>query len=128
MKPGLDNVAVVIPCLDEEAAIGPVVSGILAQGILNVIVVDNGSTDRTASVARAAGAQVVSEPRRGYGRACAAGVAAVTDPKTIICFMDGDGSDVPEFIAAALVSPIAEGRARISPWARGCGAVVSREA
>jgi glycosyltransferase involved in cell wall biosynthesis len=117
MKPGLDNVAVVIPCLDEEAAIGPVVSGILAQGILNVIVVDNGSTDRTASVARAAGAEVVSEPRRGYGRACAAGVAAVTDPKTIICFMDGDGSDVPEFLAA-LVSPIADGRADFTMGSR----------
>ena len=72
--PGGDTiVSVVIPCLNEEEPIAGVISEVLAQGADEVIVVDNGSTDRTAACARAAGARVVSEPRRGYGRACAAG-------------------------------------------------------
>jgi glycosyltransferase involved in cell wall biosynthesis len=108
--PVLAGVAVIIPCLDEEAAIGPLVRDVLAQGVGMVIVVDNGSVDRTAEVAREAGAQVVAEPRRGYGNACAAGVAAVANPATILCFMDGDGSDVPELLPA-LVEPILAGNA-----------------
>ena len=99
-------VSIVIPCLDEEEPIAGVVAEVLAQGADEVIVVDNGSTDRTAERARAAGARVVSEPRRGYGRACAAGVAAVRLDAEIVCFLDGDGSDVPAFIAA-VVEPIA---------------------
>ena len=70
-------VSVVIPCLNEEEPIAGVVTEVLAQGVDEVIVVDNGSTDATAARAAAAGARVVSEPRRGYGRACAAGFAAV---------------------------------------------------
>jgi glycosyltransferase involved in cell wall biosynthesis len=103
----LADVSLVIPCLNEEEPIAEVVREALAQGLGEVIVVDNGSTDRTAELAAAAGARVVSQPIRGYGRACAAGVAAAQGE--IICFMDGDGSDVPEFIAA-VVGPIAEGR------------------
>ncbi len=68
-------VSVVIPCLNEQEPIGGVVREVLAQGVDEVIVVDNGSTDRTAEEAAAAGARVVREPRRGYGRACAAGLA-----------------------------------------------------
>ena len=87
---------VVIPCLDEEAAIGPLVASLRA--VLDperdrVIVVDNGSRDRTADVARSAGAEVVSEPRRGYGRACMAGARAARDG--VIVFLDGDGADDP---------------------------------
>lgn len=104
---GEASVAVVLPCLDEEEAIADLVREILAQQVDRVIVVDNGSTDRTAERALAAGAQVVSEPERGYGRACAAGLAAVPPPIAIVCYMDGDGSDVPGFIAA-VVRPIAE--------------------
>ncbi|TBW33424.1 glycosyltransferase family 2 protein [Siculibacillus lacustris] len=107
---GDEIVRVVLPCLDEEAAIGPLVAEILAVGVDEVIVVDNGSTDRTAEVARAAGARVVSEPRRGYGRACAAGVAALPADTGIVCFLDGDGSDVPAFIPE-IVGAIARGRA-----------------
>lgn len=103
-------VAVVIPCLNEEAPIAGVVREVLAQGVGEVIVVDNGSTDRTAELAAAAGARVVSQPLRGYGRACAAGVAAIRPGTAIVCFMDGDGSDVPAFLPR-LVAPIAEGRA-----------------
>jgi glycosyltransferase involved in cell wall biosynthesis len=103
-------VGVVIPCLNEAEAIPVVVREVLAQGVDEVIVVDNGSTDATAERAREAGAKVVSEPRRGYGRACAAGVAAVRPDTDIVCFLDGDGSDVPSFFPA-VVGPIARGEA-----------------
>jgi hypothetical protein len=103
-------VSVVIPCLDEEEPIAGVVREVLAQGVHEVIVVDNGSRDATAARAREAGARVVPEPRRGYGRACAAGVAAVRADADIVCFLDGDGSDVPAFLGA-IVSPIARGEA-----------------
>ncbi|MBR0644666.1 glycosyltransferase family 2 protein [Plastoroseomonas hellenica] len=107
---GRATVAVVIPCLDEEAPIADVVREVLAEGTGEVIVVDNGSTDRTAAVAAAAGARVISQPLRGYGRACAAGVAAVAPGTDIVCFMDGDGSDVPGFLHA-VVGPVADGSA-----------------
>ena len=102
--------AVIIPCLDEEAPIFGVVRDVLAEGVGEVIVVDNGSTDRTAERAAAAGARVVREPRRGYGRACTAGLAAVPPGTEIVCVLDGDGSDVPAFIAD-VVAPVAGGRA-----------------
>ena len=107
---GDQSVAVVIPCLNESEPIAGVVRDVLAQGVDDVIVVDNGSTDDTARAAAAAGATVVSEPRAGYGRACAAGVAALPRGTDIVCFLDGDGSDVPRFLAA-VVGPIADGEA-----------------
>lgn len=103
-------VSVVIPCLNEEEPIADVVREVLAQGVDEVIVVDNGSTDRTAARAVAAGAHVIAEPVRGYGRACAAGVAALSARTDIICFLDGDGSDVPAFMTD-VVGPIADNRA-----------------
>ncbi len=112
MTPLAAPVTVIIPCLNEEEPIGDVVREILAHGVAlgvgEVIIVDNGSTDRTAEVATAAGARVVAQPRRGYGRACAAGVAAAHTE--ILCFMDGDGSDVPSFIPA-VAGPVIEGHA-----------------
>jgi glycosyltransferase involved in cell wall biosynthesis len=103
-------VSVIIPCLNEEAPIADVVREVLAQKVDEVVVVDNGSTDRTAACATAAGARVVHEPKRGYGRACAAGLKAVRADADIVCFLDGDGSDVPEFLPA-VVRPIAQGEA-----------------
>lgn len=103
---GTKIVSVVIPCLNEEEPIAGVVLEVLAQNVDEVIVVDNGSTDRTAERASMAGARVVREPRPGYGRACAAGVAAVRPDTDIICFLDGDGSDVPAFMSA-VVAPVA---------------------
>ncbi len=103
-------VAVVIPCLNEGEPIAGVVGEILAQGVDEVIVVDNGSTDDTAQQAKDAGARVVSEPQRGYGYACAAGVAAVSADAEIVCFLDGDGSDVPAFLPA-VIGPVATGTA-----------------
>jgi glycosyltransferase involved in cell wall biosynthesis len=107
---GAPVVSAVIPCLDEEASIGQVVIAVLAQQVSEVIVVDGGSRDRTTELAEAAGARVIVEPRRGYGRAVQAGIAAVGDDCDILLFLDGDGSDPAEFIPN-LVSPIAAGQA-----------------
>ncbi|HKN26476.1 MAG TPA: glycosyltransferase family 2 protein [Roseiarcus sp.] len=103
-------VSLVIPCLNEEAAIGAIVGDCLAKGVDEVIVVDGGSTDATSEMAATAGARVVVETRRGYGRACAAGVSAVALETEIIAFMDGDGSDSPQFLPE-IIEPIATGRA-----------------
>ncbi|MEC9367692.1 MAG: glycosyltransferase, partial [Pseudomonadota bacterium] len=69
-------IACVIPALNEEAAIGKVIAEIPGW-VDQVLVVDNGSTDATAKVAREAGAEVTSEPERGYGAACLAGLARI---------------------------------------------------
>ncbi len=101
---------VVIPCLDEEPAVGQLVAALLRSLDVGdrVIVVDNGSRDRTAEVASAAGAEVVSEPHRGYGRACLAGVRAAGDGVAV--FLDGDGADRPEDLTR-VVAPIRAGAA-----------------
>src|SRR5215204_2390977 len=92
------RISVIIPALDEEEPIADVVRGCLATGLPSeVIVVDNGSTDRTAGRAREAGARVVEAPR-GYGRACATGVRALSPDCDLVVFLDGDGSDCPELM------------------------------
>ncbi|MGA7678773.1 MAG: glycosyltransferase family 2 protein [Pseudolabrys sp.] len=103
-------VSAIIPCLDEEAAIARVVTSVFAQGISEVVVVDGGSQDSTADRATAAGARVIVDLRRGYGRAIQAGIAAVRKDAEILVFLDGDGSDPVEFIPD-LVSPIIAGQA-----------------
>ncbi len=104
----MSNVSVIIPALNEEEPIAGVLRECLATGLPNdVIVVDNESTDRTAERVREAGARVVAAPR-GYGRACAAGVRALSPECDIVVFLDGDGSDVPAFINQ-LVDPIVRG-------------------
>ncbi len=102
------RVALVIPTLNEEEAIGGVIAAVPLGAVDEIIVVDSGSADRTVERARAAGARVVSLRERGYGRACRAGAEAAEDCD-IIAFLDGDGSDCPELIPR-LVEPIAEGR------------------
>jgi glycosyltransferase involved in cell wall biosynthesis len=101
-------VAAIIPCLDEEDAIGLVVAAVRGQGVADVIVVDGASRDRTSERAKAVGARVVIEPRRGYGRAIQAGIAALQEETDIVVFLDGDGSDPAEFIPF-LIAPIASG-------------------
>lgn len=104
------NVGVIIPCLNEEAAIGPCVAAVLACGVGEVIVVDGQSSDRTAQRAVAAGARVIVEPARGYGQAMLSGLAALAPTSTIVLFIDGDGSDRPDMIPQVL-EPIESGRA-----------------
>jgi len=105
----MSTVSVIIPALNEEEPIANVVRECLATKISSeIIVVDNGSNDRTGERAREAGAKVVSEPRHGYGRACLAGIRALSPACDIVVFLDGDGSDCPEFMNQ-LVEPIVAG-------------------
>ena len=106
MSPPEARISVIIPALNEEQAIRGVVSRI-PDFVNQTIVVDNGSTDRTADRARAAGAEVISAPTAGYGRACLAGVARAGETD-ILVFLDGDGSDVPEEMTE-LIAPILSG-------------------
>lgn len=106
------RVAVLIPALDEEDAL-PLVLSAIPDWVSRVVVADNGSTDGTAQAATEHGAEVVHEPRRGYGSACLAGLRHlehVGDPPGVIVFMDADGSDDPSGMGA-LVAPILEDRA-----------------
>lgn len=96
------NCAVVLPAMNEAANITPLVASLSALGA-TAIVVDNGSTDDTAAVARAAGATVVSEPIAGYGRACKSGLEAALEADfDVIAFMDADGSDPPHELVRLL--------------------------
>ena len=112
------HIVVIVPARDEEAAIGKVLSEI-PPSVSEVIVVDNGSTDATAERARAAGARVVAETRRGYGRACLAGIAAASQADVVV-FLDGDGSDYPESLPS-LVAPILAGEADLVIGSRSLG-------
>ncbi len=105
MKP---YVSVIIAALNEEEAIGNVVASVPRDIASEIIVVDNGSTDRTAEIAAAAGARVVTEPERGYGRAFRTGLRSISSDCEIVVLLDGDGSDYPEMMNR-LVAPIIEG-------------------
>jgi glycosyltransferase involved in cell wall biosynthesis len=103
-------VYLVIPAFNEGEVISEVVRSISRTVVDQIIVVDNGSTDNTAHAAKNAGAMVVSQPTRGYGRACRTGTnAAIQAGADIVVFIDGDGSDCPEFMSE-LVRPILENR------------------
>ena len=110
------RVSVIIPALDEEAVISQVVRAVPRDLVQEIIVVDNGSRDRTAEVAQAAGARIVRESMRGYGAACRAGIRAATEAEVFV-FCDGDGSDDPEEMPKVL-SPILEDRADLVIGAR----------
>lgn len=105
------RVAIVIPAHDEEAALPLVLAEIPAHLGARVVVVDNNSSDRTADLARAAGAEVVFEPVAGYGAACQRGLRHLaSDPPDIVAILDGDHSDYPEDIDL-LIEPIRTGEA-----------------
>ena len=105
---GTIRIGVIIPALDEEAAIGHVLRALPAW-VDDVVVIDNGSTDRTAQVAASLGARVINEPVRGYGQACLTGIREL-GPVDVVVFLDGDSSDDPAQIGS-VVEPIAQGAA-----------------
>ncbi len=106
-----EKVAIIIPALNEELALPPLLAEIPPDSIQEIFVVDNGSTDATARMATEAGATVVAEAQRGYGRACLRGFQAARQAGAdILVFMDGDGSDDPADLALML-APILERRA-----------------
>lgn len=109
------NVSVIIPVIDEEESIGRVLIDLPRAEVTDIIVVDGGSRDRTRAVARAYGARVIEEPRRGYGRACLTGAEAAPEGPAptdadVLVFLDGDYSDYPEDLPL-LLAPIRENRA-----------------
>ena len=108
-----EKVAIVIPALNEEAALHRLLAELPPNFAQWVIVVDNGSTDATAAVAQRSGAIVASEPLRGYGRACLKGFKkACSLGAEVVIFMDGDGSDDPADLSMML-GPMREGRADV---------------
>ncbi|HEX7880582.1 MAG TPA: glycosyltransferase family 2 protein [Candidatus Eisenbacteria bacterium] len=107
------KVAVVIPALNEAASIGRVLADLPRPPVGQVVVVDNGSTDSTAEVARKGGAMVLSETRRGYGQACLTGIDWLKEAgrrPDILVFVDGDYSDHPAELVR-VIEPITSGRA-----------------
>ncbi len=103
----MPKISVVIPALNEEKVIAQTIRAIPKNVVSEIIVVDNGSSDRTADEARRAGAIVVVEPVRGYGRACHSGVLNVSEDSDIIVQMDADLSDDPAQMPL-LLAPIIE--------------------
>ena len=111
----------VIPALNEADAIGNVLDAIPRPLVRRVVVCDNGSSDGTPDVARAHGAVVVREERRGYGAACLRALAALeADPPGVVLFLDGDRSDDPSE-AAQILEPILAGRADLVIGSRALG-------
>ena len=113
------RVSVVIPTYNEAQSIGMVLADIPAGLVEQVLVVDSDSTDGTAQIARQMGAEVLREPRRGYGRACLTGLAAVKAADVVV-FLDGDYSDRPAEMSR-LLEPLREGAADIVIGSRLCG-------
>ncbi len=115
-----EKISVIIPVLNEENAIANVITDIpksvrtfdgkIEATVQEIIVVDNGCTDNTAAIARRNEAKVIAEPRRGYGFACLAGIAALTPTEPdIVVFLDGDYSDYPTDMPQ-LLHPILDGK------------------
>ena len=123
IRDGWPRIVAVVPALNEAPSIQQVVEGLLCQTrmpLTEVIVVDNGSTDETGAIARAAGATVVVESRRGYGYACLAGVLAAEDAE-IVVLLDGDAADDPDDLPR-VVQPLVDGQADLVVGSRALGA------
>lgn len=113
------RVSVIIPTRNEAQAIGRVLADIPSDFVNEVIVVDNHSSDETPAIAVRMGARVISEARRGYGRACLTGLACASAPDVVV-FLDGDYSDRPAELPL-LLAPITAGRADITIGSRLAG-------
>ena len=116
MNPDQVRVSVVIPTHNEAQSIGRVLADLPADLVTEVLVVDSNSTDSTPEIASKMGARVLSEPRRGYGRACLTGLASANNPD-IVVFLDGDYSDRPAELPL-LLAPIIAGHADITLGSR----------
>lgn len=111
-RPTID---VIIPALNEEAAIGKVIAEIPKDWVRYIWVADNGSTDDTCGVATRAGARVVKESEKGYGAACLRAIHHATqmeEAPEIFVFLDGDHSDFPAQLPE-VVAPILAGEAEV---------------
>lgn len=118
---GRGVVDVIIPALNEELALPSVIADIPRPPVRRIVVADNGSTDRTAEVARAQGAEVVYEPERGYGAACLRALEHLSrDPPGVVVFLDGDHSDHPQELTS-LIEPIERGIADLVIGSRARG-------
>lgn len=117
-----DDILVIIPVLNEEETVGTVIHSLQDLGLRHIRVVDNGSCDRTADTAQAAGAEVLSEPTPGYGRACWKGMQNIPEHIHWILFCDGDGSDdlsvLPEFFDQRQDYDLILGNRRVRPDSR----------
>lgn len=115
---------VIIPAFNEENAVGKVIRDIPKNLADEIIVVNNNSTDLTSEIAREAGATVLFEPKKGYGRACLKGMDYLQNQRTektdIVVFIDADYSDYPEEMSK-LVQPILSGKAQLVIGSRALG-------
>ena len=118
--PDRPRVSLLIPVLNEERSLPLVLDALPREFLHEIVVVDNGCTDRSPEIAREKGARVVDQPERGYGAACLAGIAAADAPD-IVAFVDGDFSDDPTELPLVL-GPILEGRADMVIGSRMTGA------
>ncbi|MFQ5685851.1 MAG: glycosyltransferase family 2 protein, partial [Candidatus Scalindua sp.] len=106
------NISIIIPALNEEVSIGLVLNDIPKDIAGEIIVVDNGSHDNTAKVAKNLGAKVMMEPLKGYGSACLRGISVLKKDTDIVVFLDADYSDYPQDIHTIL-EPILTGKAEM---------------
>ncbi len=123
--PDQTNIYVIIPAFNEEESIGLVLGEMPWEILTEVIVVSNGSTDQTEEVAEAAGAVVLQEPQKGYGKACLKGLEYLAtkegkDIPDVVVFIDGDYSDYPQEMKM-LCAPILNGEAEMVIGSRATG-------
>lgn len=114
------HAALIIPALNEEACLAETLDGIPAGMFQYIVVADNGSTDRTAEIARGRGAMVSYEPERGYGATCLKALAMLPADAEIVAFMQADGSEDPGE-AVRLLEPIRRGEADLMLGSRPLG-------
>lgn len=108
------KIDVLIPAWNEEEALPKVLADLPKNWVRNVIVCDNGSTDRTSEVSKSCGATVVNQPERGYGNACLAGMRYLhglppSEQPEIVVFLDGDYSDYPDQLPQVVAPILSDG-------------------